>query len=235
MGYFSNGGGSDIFGFLLLCGFLISVVINKMLEGQTPKKVSTITPKKKSTYNGLEVKTISSGKYIGKKYTVNSDGTFNSSLPTNAVISQKTKKELELDKMTKIISEQKKEREHKKRLKNMEKKKVITPALNKSITLEALRLLREKRLNEVRRQTKDKIESENSKVITPEYIKLLRERRLKEILKKEKARKIESANSRVLTPEYIKLLRERRLKETIKKEKASKEKAIEDLLKPFKH
>ena len=84
----------------------------------------------------------------------------------------------------------------------MEKNKVITPALNKSITKEDLRLLKEKRLSEVTIRTKDKIESENSKVITPEYLKLLRERRLKE---------------------------------TIKKEKDRKDKAIEDLLKPFKH
>jgi hypothetical protein len=188
----SGGGGSvnDFFALLIVFCGLFSLIVARIDQGPAIKKVSTYSPKKKPTYNGLEVKTFSSGKYEGKKYTVNSDGTYNSSLPTNAVISHKTKKELELDRMTKIIAEQKKERALKKRLKDSRKKKVITPAKDKSIPKEDLRLFMEKRLNEVkRRKATGKIETEDSKVITPERLKLMREWKLKDTIKKEKARK----------------------------------------------
>ena len=114
----------DLFVFILLTGTIIWAVVVKIDERQQ-KKVLTKSPKKKPSYNGFEVKTVPSGKHEGRQYTVNSDGAFNSLLPANAVITQKTKKELELDKMTKIIAEQKKERERKKRLKDNQKKKVV--------------------------------------------------------------------------------------------------------------
>ncbi len=81
------------------------------------------TTKRMPTYNGLEVKTLLRGPHSGRKFTVKADGTFNSIVPNNAVISQKTKKELELDRMTKIIEDQKKGRERKKRKKEREREK----------------------------------------------------------------------------------------------------------------
>ena len=208
MGYISNGSGSDIFGFLLLCGFLIWVLLGKLAEGhyqKNQKKISTNTPKKKPTYNGFEVKTIPSGKHEGKKYTVNSDGAFNSLLPANAVISQKTKKELELDRMTKIIAEQKKERERKKRLKDNQKKKVVTSAFDKLLRKEELRLLKEKRLNEVRRKAKEKIENEEDEIlITPEIPDFAKTQKLIEELELKHGKSIQ------------KLIEELELKETNK-------------------
>ena len=165
----SGGGGllNEIFGFILLTGTIIWAVVVKIDERQQ-KKVLTKSPKKKPSYNGFEVKTVPSGKHEGRQYTVNSDGAFNSLLPANAVITQKTKKELELDKMTKIIAEQKKERERKKRLKDNQKKKVVTSAFDKLLRKEELRLLKEKRLNEGRRKAKEKIENEEVEIlITP--------------------------------------------------------------------
>ena len=109
-----SGGGDafyDFFVLLIVLFALISLVVFKILERQILKETTTNSPKKKPSYDGFEVKTVPSGKHEGRQYTVNSDGAFNSLLPANAVITQKTKKELELDRMTKIIAEQKKERE----------------------------------------------------------------------------------------------------------------------------
>ena len=70
--------------------------------------------------------------------------------------------------MTKIIAEQKQERERKKRLKDNQKKKVVTSAFDKLLRKEELRLLKEKRLNEGRRKAKEKIENEEVEIlITP--------------------------------------------------------------------
>jgi len=203
----SGGGGllNEIFGFILLTGFIIYAIVHKIDERQTLKKTPTNSPKKKPSYNGFEVKTIPSGKHEGKKYTVNSDGAFNSLLPTNAVISQKTKKELELDRMTKIIAEQKKERERKKRLKDNQKKKVVTSAFDKLLRKEELRLLKEKRLNEVRRKAKEKIENEEGEIlITPEIPDFAKTQKLIEELELKHGKSIQ------------KLIEELELKETNK-------------------
>jgi len=205
---------NDLFVFVLLFGTLAYWLVIKLIErGESTKKVSTKSPKKKPSYDGFEVKTISSGKNEGRQYTVNSDGDFNSLLPANAVISQKTKKELELDRMTKIIAEQKKERECKKRLKDNQKKKVVTSAFDKLLRKEELRLLKEKRLNEVRRKAKEKIENEEDEIlITPEIPDFAKTQKLIEELELKHGKSIQ------------KLIEELELKETIRKEKARKEK-----------
>ena len=162
---FPGGGGDNIintlFQFLML-GAVLVMFIQSLFNRKTKKEITPkSTTKRMPTYNGLEVKTLSSGPNRGTKYTVKADGTFNRIVPINAVINRKTKRELELDRMTKIIALQKSERERKKREKERKEKRKNETEKEKrereknEITVDTLRLLREKRYGKVIKRKKE--------------------------------------------------------------------------------